>query len=178
MSSLRNRSGSSAGSSIGFEGEVPATEEAPVAIEDDKKAQSKSVPLEVYCAYLRGGFSCTLFIVVVFFNLVSQFLFHYNDIWLAEWTNSLTQKEESQNNSRQAIVLSRRFVSFESLATDDQERIQVYTLLIVSLFVTSFIRSISFLSLCNRASVALHNFAFNRIIRAPMIVFEETPIGK
>jgi ABC-type multidrug transport system fused ATPase/permease subunit len=53
-----------------------------------------------------------------------------------------------------------------------------YSSIVGAMFVTVFIRSITFFSMCMRASVNLHNRIFSRILRAPMSMFDNNPVGR
>lgn len=165
---------SSSGSSIGYEAEVPEPETTPV--EDEKKLLLRSTPIRVFCEYLRGGFSCPLLLTVLVFNAVSQFLFHFNDVWLADWTNTQTHKTP-ENATNTVPQITRHSVAISRLSSDDASRIHFYSVLIAGLFISTFVRSLSFLSMCNRASITIHNSAFGRLMKAPMVIFEETPFG-
>jgi ABC-type bacteriocin/lantibiotic exporter with double-glycine peptidase domain len=53
----------------------------------------------------------------------------------------------------------------------------VYSALITGLFLTSLLRSTTFYAMCMRSSVNLHNSIFYRLLRAPISVFDNNPVG-
>jgi len=60
---------------------------------------------------------------------------------------------------------------------DQNTDVIVYSVLIGALFVTALLRSTTFFIMCMRSSVNLHNSIFYRLLRAPMHVFDNNPVG-
>lgn len=56
--------------------------------------------------------------------------------------------------------------------------IAIYAVLIVTLFITTVLRSITFFLICMRASKNLHNNIFGRLLRAPVAFFDTNPVGR
>ncbi|CAG2177332.1 unnamed protein product, partial [Oppiella nova] len=56
--------------------------------------------------------------------------------------------------------------------------VYIYSGLIGALFVTALMRSTTWFMMCMRASVNLHNSIFSRLLRAPIAVFDNNPIGQ
>jgi len=54
----------------------------------------------------------------------------------------------------------------------------VYSSLIVAMFITIFIRSFTFFSMCMKSSIKLHNQIFDKILQAQMTFFENNPTGR
>ncbi|CAG2101388.1 unnamed protein product [Medioppia subpectinata] len=75
----------------------------------------------------------------------------------------LTDKNQNTNN----------------ITTSEQNRdVLIYSSLMVALFIASLLRAITWFVMFMRASVNLHNTIFYRLLRAPMSVFENNPVGQ
>ena len=61
---------------------------------------------------------------------------------------------------------------------DEQWYSIIYTILIVALFISVFIRSITFFMMCMKASIELHNRIFYQILRFPIHFFDNNPVGR
>ncbi len=61
---------------------------------------------------------------------------------------------------------------------DQQYYSIIYVALIVGLFITVFIRTLTFFFMCMRTSIKLHNQIFYRVLRAPTIIFDSNPVGR
>ena len=61
---------------------------------------------------------------------------------------------------------------------DQTFNVIVYSCLIAALFISAMARSTSFFIMCLRASVNLHNRIFYSLLRAPIHVFDSSPVGK
>src|SRR5437879_4467706 len=129
-------------------------------IEEEGKS-SGSVDAKVYWKYIRAGAGPLLLMGVIISILVSQTIIHYSDLWLAEWTNI----EDSQNSSEQ---IGRNF---------EINHVIIYSSLMAANFITILIRMWTFYLMCTTASVVLHNKIFFRLLRAPITIFDNNPIG-
>ncbi|CAG2102854.1 unnamed protein product, partial [Medioppia subpectinata] len=62
--------------------------------------------------------------------------------------------------------------------TDTTFNVIIYSALILGLLVSALIRTTSFFVMCMRASINLHNRIFYSLLRAPIHVFDSSPIGR
>ncbi|CAG2107853.1 unnamed protein product [Medioppia subpectinata] len=83
-------------------------------------------------------------------------IFHASDLWLMQWTNN----EETQSKEKNNFALI------------------IYSVLIVALLLSTMVRSMTWFAICMIASKRLHNTIFIRLLRAPMAVFDNNPIGR
>ena len=135
---------------------------------DRTEAQTKgAVKASVYLDYLRSGGSYWLIYFAIFVSLGSQGLYHFTDLWMSAWT----QKNIAIGNS--SVLISESII-FQ----DENYNILVYCALMAILFVGSFLRTSATFSLCLRCSIFLHDKIFRTVLRAPMLFFENTPLGR
>lgn len=133
----------------------------------DENRETGSLGLDVYWRYYRAGNSLPLLTFALFITLGSQGLNHFIDLWMAAWTTK--EAEVGQNVST---------VSMDLIFDNDQYNIALYSVLVVALFILAFVRSTLVFVLCLRCSVKLHDSIFSRILRAPMLFFENNPLGR
>ena len=171
------------------EEEEPGETQTATAPQEVKETRSSgSVKGEVYYRYFTsgGGLSALVFCVVM--NLLCQGLFSASDIWLSHWTTEEQWKIEQNWTglppppaiSNQTVVSDD--VDVLSLNVDETYghyfNLLVYTAIVLSLVVSSMIRTVHFFSLCMSSSVSLHNSVFKQILRAPCRFFDTNPVGK
>ena len=113
--------------------------------------------------YIRAGAGPVLLISMIIFTLISQTIFNGSDIFLTAWTN----KNQNLNETMEVVDTAEQL-----------QDIYIYTALIVVLFVSTILRSVSFFAICMRASVRLHNRVFARMLRAPVAFFDTNPAGR
>ncbi len=115
--------------------------------------------LSIYLKYFKasGGFG-PLALIQIFLIFISQITFHSLDLFLASWTRK-NSVDNSENYSHKTDIL-------------------LYTVLIVVLFTTTFLRSITFYRLCMKASVRLHEAVFRRLLGATMTFFDAHSQGE
>ena len=54
----------------------------------------------------------------------------------------------------------------------------IYAAIVLCLIVSSMIRTVHFFLICNKASIALHDTMFGRLLRAPCRFFDTNPVGR
>ncbi|CAG2176224.1 unnamed protein product, partial [Oppiella nova] len=118
-----------------------------------------SIGGHVYYEYVKAGAGPVLLTITLFTTLVSQGIFLYSDLWLTKFTGK-NQKANAIDQDTQNFY------------------VYVYSGLIGALFVTSLLRAITWFVMCMRASVNLHNSIFTRLLRAPIAVFDNNPVGQ
>ncbi|CAG2168420.1 unnamed protein product, partial [Oppiella nova] len=125
----------------------------------DENRELGSISGRVYWKYIRAGAGPLLFSVTLFFTLVSQAIFHGSDYYLTEWTDSNQENTNSDTSAQNNGVI-------------------IYSSLMGALFMTSLLRAITWFVMFMRASVNLHNSIFYRLLRAPIAVFDNNPVGR
>ncbi|CAG2168277.1 unnamed protein product, partial [Oppiella nova] len=136
-----------------------AVSEAPVEeapqIQDEQRIQG-SIGGRVYWEYIKAGCGPILGSLTLLSTIVSQVIFHASDLWLMTWTNNEGTQSEEKNNF--ALI--------------------IYSVLIIALLLSTMVRSMTWFAICMIASKRLHNTIFIRLLRAPMAVFDNNPIGR
>ena len=139
--------------------EMDFNEDKPVQIEEEQFSRG-SIKGHVYAEYIRAGAGPILLISMILFTVVSQVIFHGSDIFLTSWTNKNHALEGKPDK-------------------DDQNwDIIIYSTLILVLFITTILRSVTFFAICMRASERLHNNIFSRLIQTPVAFFDSNPAGR
>lgn len=175
-------------SSDSFEMTLETEMDVPSINEEVRK--TGSVSAKVYWTYIKSGASILLFIITLFINVLSQVLFSVNDMYLAWWTNFISQKGSNLTNSSNIVEVSSdihvnsSIGKLEIILADEEPNpndnfyTMIYSGLVVSLFISAILRSLLFFYMCNRASIRLHDSIFYRLLRSPLSLFEQNPVGK
>lgn len=116
-------------------------------------------------------------LAMVISTLVSQAIFHYNDIWLAEWSN----REDSRlyggvgdgGNNINATVGAN-----DTKYEEETWNIIIYSSLVGAQLVGMLVRSWTFFIMCIYASINLHNKIFYCLMRSPISFFDNNPTGR
>ena len=125
---------------------------------EEEQFQRGSIKGRIYCEYIKAGAGPIMFISMIVFTIISQTIFNGVDIFITLWTNKNQAGPVDEAEQNWDII--------------------VYSILIVALFVSTIIRSITFFAICMRASVRLHNKIFGRLLRAPVSFFDSNPAGR
>ncbi|XP_075590754.1 ATP-binding cassette sub-family C member 4 isoform X2 [Dermatophagoides farinae] len=126
----------------------------------EEQFQRGSIKWKVYREYLKAGATILSLTVTISFLILSQTIFVGSDLFLTAWTNK-NQYGQTQ------------------ISDMEQHRdIIIYSILIVSLFITTIVRSVSFFQICMHASERLHNQIFERLLRARVAFFDQNPAGR
>ena len=177
------------------------TKKTAEKMEDPKQVKEQrstgSVKASVYSKYFSSGGSWFSLIILILMNLACQGLYAGSDIWLSYWTS----KEELKivlktNNSTdgshsydlpapsltETAIDNTTYVS-DLLHEDDylEEHffnLGIYAAIVLCLIVSSMIRTVHFFLICNKASIALHDTMFGRLLRAPCRFFDTNPVGR
>ncbi|XP_027205501.2 ATP-binding cassette subfamily C member 4-like [Dermatophagoides pteronyssinus] len=144
------------------------------AILDEEKTKG-SISSKIYWQYIRAGSGPILMTSMILSTIISQILFHYTDVWLADWTN----REDA------TVIITNKtiHISFEVDQTDEIHPVEtnnaiIYTILVVTQFIGMIIRSGTFFAMCIFASINLHNRIFYCLMRAPVSFFDTVPTGR
>jgi len=111
-------------------------------------------------------------LVLAFSSIIAQALFNASDYWLSIWTNN-AKPDKNIGNSTISLL---NHGSWQDMI-DQNTGTYVYSVLIGSLIVFAFIRSIHFFVICMKSSVKLHDEMFQAVVHAPMSFFDQHPIG-
>lgn len=139
----------------------------------DEVVSAGGVKPYVYWNYFRSGASLWYLGVAMIITLVSQVLFHYTDLWLAWWTQDYDKMVTYQDNTINETITEPLFEY-----RDETHNIIMYCVLTAILFMTTFARTTSQFFLCLRCSINLHNRIFMKMLRAPILFFENNPLGE
>lgn len=126
-----------------------------------------SLGARIYWDYFKAGSSYLLVIAVIIITIASQSLFHLTDLWMSAWTSKATKIGSDHSTVSEAWIFD-----------DENHNVALYSILVWSLFILSFLRSSSVFALCLRCSINLHDGIFKRILRSPMLFFETNPMGR
>ena len=149
--------------------------------------------LKVYWEYFRsGGGFCSIFWMSLT-CLFTQFLFSGSDYWLTLWTNaeefrartagnfslnaSSLVPENDANNATDVVEERGIFTGDWWREPDTYTGVYVFTILIICVFIFSMIRTIHYFLMCMISSINLHNRMFQCVIRAPLLFFDQNPVG-
>lgn len=131
---------------------------------EEEIRKGKSIDSKVYLAYIKAGAGPCLLLFMAFWTLLSQTLLHGSDYFLSKWVSG----DCNENTTR----------LFGMLLCDQQQSIHLYCFIMVALFISTVLRSVSFYAICMRASKNLHHSIFEKILRAPVQFFDENSDGK
>lgn len=150
--------------------------------QQDEVMTTGSIKGIVYWNYIRAGANSVSLLMVFILLLASQALFHYTDFWLAQWTEG---KQIQSNSTRDVTTqqpgeLEGNQTHGDVLTVWQQEtsNLIVYSVLMGLLFLSAFAKTLSVFCVCLRSSIKLHNRVFQCLLRAPMLFFENNPMGR
>ncbi|XP_043798878.1 probable multidrug resistance-associated protein lethal(2)03659 [Apis laboriosa] len=132
--------------------------------------QSKGkVSGEVYAKYFRAGGNWCLVATIAIFCVLAQGLASGSDFFISEWVN-MEEKYVNETNNEVEIEwkgpLSREYC------------IYLYTGLVISTVIITFIRSFTFFTTCMKASIRLHDRMFQSLSQATMRFFNTNTSGR
>ena len=109
---------------------------------------------------------------------------------LTLWTNAEELRARQGNVSENSSFLTTTETDFSNVTEengpfsgawwkepDTYTGIYVFTILIVCVFIFSMVRTIHYFLMCMISSINLHNRMFQSIIRAPLLFFDQNPVG-
>lgn len=135
--------------------------------QNDKKHSS----WRIYSKYTRMGAGFILITIILCSNILTQLLYTGTDYWLSIWTDY--KENEFLHSLNENHTLTKNILITES---DSMNQI-IYSIIIILLFIITFIRTTSYFVICMKASVNLHNSIFRSLIQAPIVFFDKTPVG-
>ncbi|CAH0558001.1 unnamed protein product [Brassicogethes aeneus] len=150
---------------VDFHDEIKTERKHKDLQEETSKGKVKGSLLWKYLSY-GGGIFYTTIVLALF--LTSQTLASSVDYFVNFWVNL----EENRNKTIQDGV------SIEPTLWSKIYCIEIYTILIISLFIMAFVRSFVFYNLAMKSSKNLHTSLFNNVITATMRFFDTNASGR
>lgn len=138
---------------------------------DQSQNNKKKSSWSIYSKYTRMGAGFFLLSILLFSNVLTQLLYTGTDYWLSKWTDYKENQYLHLLNKNH--TLTENFLISDSDSTNQM----IYSILIILLFIVTFVRTTSYFVICMKASVNLHNSIFRSLIQAPIVFFDKTPIG-
>ena len=96
---------------------------------------------------------------------------------VSENSSFLTITETNVSNVTEEIEEIAPFSGEWWKEPDTYTGIYVFTILIVCVFIFSMVRTIHYFLMCMTSSINLHDHMFQSIIRAPLLFFDQNPVG-
>lgn len=180
--------------------------EAPIRQTNKEELYENSVDWDTYLFYLSCVSSILLVIIILFSNVVAQFLFNGSDFFLSFWTD--TEQRRSAYKLSQGLNISMpasppliialdgpqgpvlpvynqtmysNGTEFQVINFTDQFTVEengyIYTGIILLLYLAALARTMTFFSASMRASITMHDRLFKSIMAAPIKFFDFNPIG-
>ncbi|XP_050545467.1 probable multidrug resistance-associated protein lethal(2)03659 isoform X2 [Daktulosphaira vitifoliae] len=149
-------------------------------IEVDETRSYGNVSLDIYSSYFSAGGSCLKVTFLLSMCVLTQILASGGDYWITYWVNleeNVFQKQ-SYNSSMNTNVIVSENDSIFSWFTTRNGCIIVFSVITFAMIVAALIRSITFVAVCMKASMNLHNKMFNCITRATMYFFNTNSSGR
>ncbi|CAF0985467.1 unnamed protein product [Rotaria sordida] len=147
----------------------------------DKKQEEK-IQWHVYKSYLQAGLGTIFgFIIIILFFTAQQATMMYSSWWLASWSDDESHRYSSFNNctSRTIEKINNiRLMNDIEWNAHRNRRFYIYCILVVILFLLSFLRTMAAKLMCLNAGRILHNKMFQRIIRCPINFFDTNPVDR
>lgn len=157
--------------------------------------QSKGkVSGEVYAKYFRAGGNWCLVVTIAIFCVLAQALASSSDFFISEWVN-MEEKYViiiislfSQNFYD--LIVTCKYIYPKVNETNDKIEIDwkgplsreyciyLYTGLVISTVIITFIRSFTFFTTCMKASIRLHDRMFQSLSQARMRFFNTNTSGR
>ena len=153
-----------------------APKEHPRDVDRQELKVTGAVSKRVIWDYFRSGGSVAFILFTLFASFASQGLYHFTDLWLAAWTQDLSNYENAVYESNGEV--QQKSLASGTVFDTNNGNIILYTVLIVILFVAAFIRMILCFYLSLNCSINLHDMIFRKVLRAPMTFFENNPLGR
>ncbi|XP_054158180.1 ATP-binding cassette sub-family C member 4-like [Oppia nitens] len=145
-------------------------------IDDELKARG-SVDARIYWEYIRSGAGPALLIIGLISTLLSQGLENYTDIWLSEWINRDTNNVADNFTDNFTDNITDNTISDDN-KLNETENIKIYSILLVTIFLSLILRSTTWFVMCIKASINLHNRIFYRLMRTRITFFDTNPVGR
>jgi ATP-binding cassette subfamily C (CFTR/MRP) protein 4 len=164
-----------------LEGEAPKVEE---------QKSTGSVGAQVYLGYFRAGGNCCVIFILFTLFILTQILASISDYFITYWVN--IEQEDANKIMKDTKLDTTDFNrttkrDVNTKAADDETdfwhfsrdtSIYIYSVIIGSLIIITLVRSVTFFTVCMRASTRLHDNMFGSITRATMRFFNTNSAGR
>ncbi|XP_025405942.1 probable multidrug resistance-associated protein lethal(2)03659 isoform X3 [Sipha flava] len=168
-------------------------QEEPIEIAETRS--SGNISLTVYSSYFSAGGNICKITFLLFMCVFTQVLASGGDYWITFWVNLEEHVFHYVNNVDNNMLTKMDNSTFTSTdnstsTTDEvsnillgwtisrQTCIIVFAVFTFSMILATLIRSATFVSVCMKASMNLHNKMFNAITRATMYFFNTNSSGR
>jgi ATP-binding cassette, subfamily C (CFTR/MRP), member 4 len=183
--------------------EETGVDETNVTQLNEEKRQVGKIGLELYTNYFKAGGGLFIFIILLSFFVVSQFLASAGDYFLSYWVKKAAERSPVLNEtnfevernftdsvaavfSRQTRETTNGFDDFiesaktfvETLIADENFDVYVFSFITIATVLVTLWRSFMFFNVAMRASKNLHNKMFVGITHASMYFFNTNPSGR
>ncbi|VVC32358.1 Hypothetical protein CINCED_3A013682 [Cinara cedri] len=164
------------------------THEVPVEVAETRS--SGDISLTVYSSYFSAGGNVCKISFLLFMCIFTQVLASGGDYWITYWVNLeehyFSPSGVDNNSTLRATVTTDNSTSTTDEVSDQilwwtisrQTCIIVFAIVTFAMILATLIRSATFVSVCMRASMNLHNKMFNAITRATMYFFNTNSSGR
>lgn len=154
-------------------------------------------------AYLKSGANLCILLVIAALFFMTQVIASGADYWVSFWTAQeelrqfyraeetnpanfknelLPNMNETQisNKTKQILSSTREISFFDSVygLLSTEACMYIHGILVASLFIFGLVRSLSFYTVCVRASQKLHDNMFKGLISTSMRFFDTNPAGR
>lgn len=140
--------------------------QAGIDNEPKEEAEIRSygaINCKLFYEYFSAGAHCCVLLLLLLFFCGAQFCGSGTEFYLSAWI-----KQNGQRNSTKA----------DGNHTSIKDFISTYSMCIGTTAVVALSRSFFFFTVCNRASVNLHNRMFHSVVRSTMRFFNANPSGR
>ncbi|XP_026807199.1 probable multidrug resistance-associated protein lethal(2)03659 isoform X1 [Rhopalosiphum maidis] len=164
------------------------TQEEPIEVAETRS--SGNISLTVYSSYFSAGGNVCKISFLLFMCVFTQVLASGGDYWITYWVNLeelvfrntssvnddlLTSNDNNSTTTSTTSVISNKLLWW---TISRQTCVIVFAVLTFSMILATLVRSATFVSVCMRASMNLHNKMFNAITRATMYFFNTNSSGR
>jgi ATP-binding cassette subfamily C (CFTR/MRP) protein 4 len=162
-------------------------QEEPIEIAETRS--SGNISLTVYSSYFSAGGNACKISFLLFMCVFTQILASGGDYWITYWVNleELVFRNTSSINDNKLMSMDNNSTTTSNSVISDQllwwtisrqTCIIVFAVLTFSMILATLVRSATFVSVCMKASMNLHNKMFNAITRATMYFFNTNSSGR
>ena len=142
------------------------------------------VKAKVYWEYFRSGGSIFHFILFTFSCITAEILFCASNYWLNLWTRVerarwIYSNSLNYNNSSNVLLSEEPAVVFwgYEFNLDRDIGIYIYSAIVGGVFIFGYSRAAQFYSMSVTASINLHDYMFQAVLRAPIQFYDKNPVG-
>lgn len=147
-----------------------ATDQDAYDVRDEIRAPAQ-ISFRLYYDFLRAGSSRWLLFVLLLICIISQTLYTATDLWIEDWAHTEEKRISKLRNTGKALVYNK------SDAENRYYHVLIYSILVLLIVSSSFIRSFLIFKICIDASAAIFVKLLDATLQARMHFFERTCAG-